>query len=366
MPVSEHVPGVAVYPGQPHTLHIAQIDLPSLSPDDVLVRVIQVGVCGTDREIIEGHIGQPPSGSRELVIGHEVLGIVEQVGGTVHELTPGDFVTATARRGCECAECRNGTSDFCSALAYKERGIVGLHGYWTTHFVESASELVQIPAALAPIGVLVEPLSVPEKVWRVALSARTGIPGWKPRTAAVFGAGPIGLLATLMLRAKGLDVFTFDLKPTPNGNQSIVERAGASYVCTLDRSISDLKAAIPSVDLIVECTGSSAPLGDAMHLLGNNGVLVLLSVTGGATQRTIPADQLNFEFVLGNKLMCGSVNSSLADFRAAVADLERIESRWPGLAASLITHRLPGLESALDLPGNIGGAIKAVIEVSAV
>lgn len=364
MPSLDTVPGLAVVPGTPHSLHIAEIPLPPLGPRDVLVRVMHGGICGTDREIIDGHIGAAPEGCAHLVIGHEFLGVVERIGPEVGGLTPGDLVTATARRGCGCPACAAGESDFCSSLAYRERGIVGLHGYFTERFVEAQEHVIHVPAELAATGVLVEPLSVPEKVWRVANGVQSRITSWRPRTAVVYGAGPIGLLATLALRVRGLEVHALDLKPRSNANAAIVEASGASYHFVEDISFDDLKRDLPNVDLIVECTGSSAPLAGAMRLLGNNGVLVLLSVTGGGTERTIPADRIYREFVLGNKVMVGSVNSSVADFRAAVDDLGRFEERWPGLAASMITHRLTSLAAALDLPSVTNGAVKAVIDVT--
>lgn len=364
MPSTQCVTGLAVYPGTPHSLHMTAIELPPVGPRDVLVRVLQAGVCGTDREIIEGHFGSSPAGSHELVIGHEVLGVVEQIGIGVGSLKPGDLVTATAGRGCGCTACNAGESDFCSTLTYLERGIIGLHGYFTERFVESVDHLIVVPQPLAAIGVLVEPLSVPEKVWRIANGVQSRIRSWQLRTAVVYGAGPIGLLTTLVLRARGLDVYTFDLKPAPNDNAAIVQRAGAIYVCTAGKPVSDLKRELPHVDVIVECAGSSAPLSDAMTLLGNNGVLVLLSVTGGNTERAIPADKLYLEWVLGNKVMVGCVNSSVADFRAAVDDLHRFEQLWPGLTASLITRRLHGLEAAVGLPHAARGAVKAVIDLA--
>jgi threonine dehydrogenase-like Zn-dependent dehydrogenase len=340
------------------------VPLPPLGSGDALVRVLRGGVCGTDCEIIEGHLGAAPDGDPHMVIGHEFLGVVEEIGSSVTSLKSGDLVTATARRGCGCPACVAGESDFCSALAYKERGIVGLHGYFTERFVESECNLVLVPAELEAIGVLVEPLSVPEKVWRIANGVQSRIRSWSPKTAVVYGAGPIGLLATLMLRAKGLEVHALDLKPAPNANAEIVEQSGAIYHSAAGLPIDALKRDLSNVDLIVECTGSSAPLADAMHLLGNNGVLALLSVTGGAFERTIPADRLYREFVLGNKTLVGSVNSSIADFNAAVADLQRFNELWPGLAASMITHRLPNLEAALGLPAAANGSVKTVIEIS--
>jgi threonine dehydrogenase-like Zn-dependent dehydrogenase len=358
------VPGLAVTPGTPHSLHLTEIALPDVGPGDVQIRVLQAGICGTDREIIAAHFGSPPADNPSLVIGHEVLGVVEAAGDSVTTLAPGDLVTVTVRRGCGCAQCAAGASDFCADLRFTERGIVGRHGFMTKRFVESAEYVVPVPAELREIGVLVEPTSVAEKAWRVAMAVQTRIAAWRPKTAVVFGAGPIGLLATLMLRAKGLDVYTVARRPASESPAAgIVTACGATYISSREQDAVVLKAAMPNVDVIFECSGSSEAVEAAIPLLGINGVLVLLSVTGGNRSANLPLDKINFEFVSGNKAMVGSVNSTAADFRAAIDDLKEIERRWPGLAARLITHRLTSLDEAVGLMESTQGAIKAIVEL---
>ena len=357
------VPSVAIRPGAPRSLHLIDIPLPAIGTDDVLVRVKEVGYCGTDREIIEGHFGSAPHGFESLVIGHETLGVVEAIGSNVSTLHPGDLVTATARRPCDCVQCLGGEPDFCSKFGYRERGIIGLHGYLTERFVEREEHLVRVPKTIAHLGVLTEPTSVAEKAWRVAQAVQSRLTTWRPESAFVIGAGPIGVVATLVLRANGLAVSTLDLKPSPNAAEAVVSTAGAKYVCTQGLTTGDLTASLSRPDVIVECTGSSAAVFMAMELLANNGVLVSLSVTGGDRELTVPADKLNLEFVLGNKIWVGSVNSSLTDFASAIRDLQRFDHLWPGLASSMITRRLSGLESAFGLPEAGLGSLKTVIEI---
>lgn len=344
-------------------LRVVQRPAPTLAPDQVEVAVIRAGFCGTDREIIEGHIGRAPNGAVDLVLGHEVFGRVVARGADTREFDIGDLVAATARRGCGCDACRAGEADFCSALQYQERGILGLDGYFAERFVEREAHLIRVPPEIAASGVLVEPLSVAEKAIRIATAVQRRMSSWRPRTAVVYGAGPIGLLATMALRARDIGVWTLDLRPAPNPASAIVGSCGATYHGTAGSNVDELRAALPSVDLIVECTGSSLAVADAMRLLGNNGVLVLQSVTGGSRQVSLPLDRINLEFVLGNKLMVGAVNSSIADFRAAIGDLQAFDRLWPGLAESLITHRIQGLDAASALPGAAAGAVKAVIEI---
>jgi len=357
------VPGVAVRRSQPHSVHLIDIPLPPVGPREALIRSREVGFCGTDREIIEGHIGAPPPGCESLVIGHEAMGVIEAIGAEVLGLTIGDLVIPTARRGCDCAQCLAGEPDFCSKLGYKERGIFGLHGFLTERFVEHEANLVKIPGSIAHLGVLTEPLSVAEKAWRVAQAVQSRLTSWRPTAAIVIGAGPIGVLATLLLRSHGLTVHTLDLKPAPNLASELLTKAGANYLCSADFSTSDLLDALPRADVIIECSGSSAPVFTAMELLGSNGVLVSLSIGASHPDLSIPADKLTRGFVLRNKIWVGSVNSSLTDFNSAVRDLQRFEVLWPGLTATLITRRLKGLAGALGLPEAARGSIKTVIEI---
>src|SRR5262247_2272840 len=93
---------IAVFPGKPNSVHLAELAKPSVHdiPDGrgVLVKVLRVGVDGTDREINAAEYGATPEGDDFLVIGHESFGRVESVGPRVTELRPGDYVVATVRR----------------------------------------------------------------------------------------------------------------------------------------------------------------------------------------------------------------------------------------------------------------------------
>jgi threonine dehydrogenase-like Zn-dependent dehydrogenase len=354
--------GIAVYPGQAHTLHLTSVALPPIGPTETLISVKNVGICGTDREIIEGKFGTPPPGANELILGHEVLGVVSEVGSAVSSVKLGDIVVPTVRRPCTCPPCQTNQADFCLTRGYVEHGIIGLHGFMVEQFVSDARHLVVVPPALAPVGVLLEPLSVVEKALRVARAVQARLSSWQPETALIFGAGPIGLLGTMLLRAEGMEVYTVARSVTPNRAAELIEATGAHYISTREQNLSEVAKTLPNIDLIFESSGNSQPVVDGMTLLGSNGVLVLLSLTGGDARIPVPADLINREFVLGNKVMVGSVNSHRDDFVAGLAHLERFAQRWPGLTERLITHRFAGFEDALrmmEVPG-----IKSIIEVS--
>ena len=355
------VVGIAVYPGRAGSVHLTRLPRPRPGPGQALVRVRRVGVCGTDREIIDAHFGTPPPGTDELVLGHEVLGVVEAVGAGVVTVAPGDVVSATVRRPDGCPACLAGQPDMCVWRTYTERGIAGLHGFMVEQFVEDERYLVPVPPELEPVGVLVEPLSVVEKAVRQAELIQRRIQGWAPRTTVVLGAGPIGILATFLLRVKGSEVYTLARTPAPNTAATLVAASGARYVSTKETPLRDLVATIPNVDLIIEATGH-VPLGyEAMDVLGNNGVLVWLAPTGANRELPIPADAIMRGHVLGNKVTVGSVNSAFEDFANGVARLRRFEELWPGLARRLITERLRP-DDAPRIAEAVGDGVKTVVE----
>ena len=137
---------------------------PSRAPDEVKVKVIRVGICGTDREEVSGGRADAPEGQKELVIGHEMFGQVVEVGSSVTRVKVGDFAVFTVRRGCgQCPSCLMGRSDMCQTGKYRERGIRGLDGYQTEFVVDKEQYVVFVPDELEAVGVLMEPLSIVEK-----------------------------------------------------------------------------------------------------------------------------------------------------------------------------------------------------------
>lgn len=356
------VRAIAVSLDQPGSTHLTELPHPELGPGQVELAVIRVGVCGTDRELIRGEIGHHPSGESELVLGHEVVGRVSKVGDGVDTVQVGDLATVTVRRPDSCPACQAGEPDMCLELGYTERGIAGAHGFMAERIIEDQQWVIPVPSYLEPTAMLVEPLTVVEKAVRQAELIQQRLAWWQPKTAIVMGAGPIGLLGTLLLRSKGIDVWTVARTPGPTAASAIVEASGATYVSSRVQSLTDLSASLPNVDLILESSGSSQVVFEAMSLLGNNGVLVLLSLTGGEDEHEVPAAQLNTSLVAGNKVVVGSINAGMVDFVNAVERLDRFEQLWPGLTESMITHRFTPDDDLTVATSNIPGGIKSVIE----
>jgi glucose 1-dehydrogenase len=356
-------PAIAIHPGQANSLHLTEIARDDPGPGEVLIHIRQVGICGTDRELIHGSFGSAPAGAASLVLGHEMLGEVAAVGADVPGFVPGQLVTATVRRPDGCPACGAGQPDMCQWLDYTERGIVGSHGFMTESVVEDVRWVVAVPRELDHVGILVEPLSVVEKALRQANLIQRRLASWDPKTALILGAGPIGLLGTLLLRSRGMEVVTMARRPGPHTAAEIVAAAGARYAATQEVSMQEVAAALPPIDLIFEATGNAAPGFAAMEILGNNGVLVLLSGASQPAELTVPAAAINGSLLRGNKVVAGSVNSAREDFELGVEDLARFETLWPGLTSRLITRRLDGLGDYARILENPDGDIKTVIDV---
>lgn len=362
---------VAVFPGQPNSMHLTTMPKPTVDeiPDGrgVLVKVLRVGVDGTDKEINAAEYGAAPPGYDFLVTGHESFGRVEAVGPNVTELRPGDYVVATVRRPGSSIYDRIGTYDMTTDDVYFERGINLRHGYLTEYYVDDPEYIVNVPPELRGVAVLLEPTTVVEKGIAQAFEIQRRLKVWRPRRAAVMGAGTIGLLATLALRLRGLEVTVFGRTAKPYLNSDLVEALGARYETTADVSILAGADRFGPFDLIFEATGASAVVFESMQALGKNGVLVLSSVTGGDQRIEVPADRINLEFVLGNKVMVGTVNANREYFEMGVKDIAHAEAQYPGWLARLLTHPVKGLENwklLLETLTGARGAIKVYCEVS--
>jgi len=358
------VRAVAITPANPGVVRQVEIAVPEPGPGEVEVTVIRVGVCGTDRELIRGEIGFPPEGSNDLVLGHEVVGRVSKAGPGVSGLAVGDLVTVTVRRPDDCPACQAGEPDMCLYRTYTERGIAGANGFMAERIVEDQRWVIPVPDHLEATAVLTEPLTVVEKAVRQAELIQQRLRHWNLGTALVMGAGPIGILGTLLLRSKGVETYTLARTPAPNPAADLIAASGATYVSVREQSPADLAATLPNIDLVLESSGSSQVVLESMRVLGNNGVLVLLSLTGGHVTADVEISTLNTDLVAGNKVIVGSVNAGMEDFTNAVARLGRFEELWPGLAASMITHRFTLDDDLLAATGNLPGGIKSVIEFS--
>jgi threonine dehydrogenase-like Zn-dependent dehydrogenase len=355
---------IVVKPGQKDSIHMRHMPDPVLRPDQIAVKMLRVGLCGTDAEINHGVYGEAPPGDEFLILGYENLGVVEQVGKKVKGWKAGDLVVSTVRRPCgKCPQCRGGENDMCSSGQYTERGIMRRHGFMAEYYVEHPTFLNKIPKAIQDFAVLLEPMSVVEKGIDHAFLLQQRLMGWKPKFAMVLGAGPIGLLAASVLRVRGLRTVVVGREDPTDYRAQIVSRIGAEYLCVANRTLPGVPGEVGLPDLVIEATGVSRVVFEAMEILGRNGVLCLLSVTGGDTVNPAPIDRINQKIVLGNQVVFGSVNANPRHFQQGVKDFVTIDRKWPGVMNRLLTDRIPWTDHKKWFTQR-GTGIKSTLEIS--
>jgi len=362
---------IAVFPRKPNSIHLAELEVPTLDqvPNGrgVLVKVLRVGVDGTDKEINEGDYGASPPGYDFLVTGHESFGRVVAVGPEVHEFAAGDYVVATVRRRGSSLYDQIGTYDMTTDADYFERGINLRHGYLTEYYVDDPEYIVRVPAPLKEVGVLLEPMSIAQKGIAQAYEIQRRLKVWQPARAAVVGAGTLGLLVTLALRLRGLEVTTLARTPAPTLNSQLVEGLGARYLSTREVPLLTAAEQHGPFDLIFEATGASSVVFEAMEALGRNGVLVLTGIAGGNRSVEVPGDRILTGFVLGNKVAVGSVNANRVYFERGVQDMAMASLQYPGWLNQLLTHPVHGLDQYAEMIRLLveeKSAIKVYVEVA--
>ena len=319
---------LVVEPGTPHSTRVEDVSEPS--GEGVLLRVLEVGVCGTDREIDEGHFGVAPEGAGSLVLGHEALAVVARDG---HRFTKGDLVCSIVRRSCgHCRACAEDAPDSCLTGDYLERGITRLDGFARELLVEDPRQLVAIPPSLGRLGVLAEPASICARAVRHALAIGNR-QTWEPRRVLVLGGGTVGLLTTMLLRLEGLETWTASREPS----SEIAEILGARYVSTGNTALPELDR----FDLVVEAAGNAQLMADALGLLRRSGVACLLGIDGREQTVALDGRVIGVDTVLENRVLFGSVNAQRRDWLRAVEALDTARRQFPGALESLVGLRVP-------------------------
>ena len=323
--------GMSVIPGRPGSALVAELPDPPPAEGSVLAEGLLAGICGTDREILDG-AGRPPGGEPRLVIGHESLGRVLEAPPDA-PVRPGDLVVGVVRRPdpVPCPACAAGDWDFCANGRYAERGITGLDGYGATRWRVGPGFAVKIPDRLGDLGVLTEPGSVVAKAWEQIdlIAARATRPGSRVRVALVAGAGPVGLLAALLGVQRGYQVHVFD-RVAAGPKPGLVAALGATYH---HGPVSDLRP-----DVILECTGAGQLVIELAGKLAQTGVLCLIGIS--SAQRRLPVDvnRVAASMVLANSVIFGTVSAARRHYEQAVEALARADPAWLG---ALITRRVP-------------------------
>ena len=346
------------------------------SPTDVKLRMLEAGVCGTDREICAFEYGTPPSGSEHLVIGHESLGQVVEVGANVTRVKLGDLVVPMVRRPCPhdyCVACRADHQDFCFTGDFQERGIKERHGFMAQFIVDDEKYMNPVPRELRDVAVLVEPLTIAEKgltqVWQVQQRLPWSCPVTRGKAAAhchralVLGAGPVGLLGAMALVNYDFDTYVYSREVAPNPKSQLLESIGAHYLSAETVAPAGLPEAIGNIDLVYEATGASSLSFEIMKYLGTNGIFIFTGVPGRKGPIEVDTDLMMRNLVLKNQVVFGTVNAGRDSFEHSIQDLDTFRKRWPDAVKSLITGRFP-MEAYGDLLLGRAAGIKNVIQLN--
>ncbi len=324
-------------PKTKNSLRVQEVAPSTATEGSALLRVLRIGICGTDRDIISGFYGEAPGGSDFLTLGHESISRIEKIASADGDFHVGDLVVPTVRRSCpeNCLNCSSGESDMCITSHYKEHGIKQLHGFAAEHAITDLSYLVRVPESLEPVGVLLEPLTIVEKGSLQTFLLQTARMKWEPTRALVLGAGPVGLLGTAILRLRGLQVDTAATRSKDGLKPKLVRMTGATYINSKETPLSSLSG---KYDIVFEVTGSPSVATVAQDLISLNGIVCYLGIYREAEQ-TQNVGKLFTDLVLGNKLHFGSVNANKTYFEKGVEDLQKIQSSWPDFLPSIITRR---------------------------
>ena len=325
--------------------------------DEVLVRIKQVGLDGTDFNMVRYNLQDIAEDRDDMAMGHEVVGVVEEVGSGVRSVVPGDPVTITVRRGCgQCHPCLHGQSDMCMTGLYKERGIHKLDGFLTQFAVDRDEYVVKVPAELVDLAVFTEPLSIAEKAIDQIRIIQSRLPWSCPHpdhtftsqdwgvclSGLVVGAGPLGLLATALLRLDSVNTYVADIVPDDHVKAHLVKHMGANYIDARNKTAEDLAeiaGAGSSLNIIVEASGAAVIALELTNYLSRSSIYVMTGIPREGLLTQVDAAQLVRQIVRNNQVIVGSVNSNRSHFEMALRDIPRIESGFGGMLKEMITHR---------------------------
>ena len=319
---------VTIEPGKAGSQRLDEIAEPRPEQGAILVRALAVGVCGTDRELIDGDYGEAPPGAKRLVLGHESLGRVMEAPADSGFRT-GDIVVGIVRHPdpVPCVSCALGEWDMCRNGRYTERGIKQADGFAAEHWRNSPEFTIKVNPALGLAAVLLEPASILAKAWehieRIGRRAR-----WAPREVLVTGGGPVGLMAALMGVQRGLEVHVLDrndVGPKPK----LIRDLGATH---------HLKHPGIEFDIVIECTGAPKVIAQAVAGTAPGGIVCLTGLGGKAHVASFDIATLNQSMVLENRVVFGSVNANRRHYEDAAWALARADRAW---LTRVISRKVP-------------------------
>lgn len=365
-------------------VHSFEVPVPEVrQPDEVLIRMKEVGLDGTDFNAVRYNLQDIAEGRNEIVLGHEGVGVVEAVGSRVTSVAPGDIVAITVRRGCGvCEPCLNNQSDMCLTGKYTERGLHGMDGLLTRFIIDREQYVIKVPPRIKRLAVFTEPLSIVEKGVEQIKIIQSRLPwfcnhqqhGYLSRdwggckVGLVFGAGPLGLLATALLRLAKAYTYVADIVPEDHPKAHLVRDMGAHYVDTRRKTPKELVdfccTRKGELDFMFEASGAAETALRCIPFMSRSSIYVMTGIPRGDVRIELDAAELVRQIVRFNQVIVGSVNSNRRHFEMAINDIDQI-SRFHGMLSEMITRRVPLDDYQKAFTIDDPKHIKTVVEVEA-
>ena len=350
-------------PGQPFEL--AEVDLDEPLPDEVVVRMIAVGICGTDLHQVRGEFQRPTP----MVLGHEGAGIVEDVGTSVHSLRPGDEVVLSWAPSCgECAGCRRGRPATCAVLnaaiplgtlpdgrtGISYRGETVYRGTATGCFAERVvvSEQVALPVAGVPL----------DQAALLGCAALTGVGAAlhagrvEPCSSVlVVGAGGVGQFIVQGARIAGATSIVVS-DPFP-GRRDQAVRLGATHTADPDSLGDVLAAAAPDgVDFAFDAVGHPDTAATTLRHTRDGGLAVIVGIPPTGARFDLDP----FELIRREKRLTGTLYGSV-DPALAVPELLALVREGRLELGTLLGERYPLEEIDAAVAASLEGSAGRVL-----
>jgi threonine dehydrogenase-like Zn-dependent dehydrogenase len=356
---------LAAFPGRSELRVIDVAEPAAPTGHQVRLAIVEVGICGTDRDIAAFESGgEPPPGSDYLIMGHEAVAEVIETGPDVTTVRTGNLVVPTVRLPCPdlgCRACTIGRQDFCTTGLFTERGIKQAHGFLTEVVLVDEHDVIPVPRQLSDVAALIEPLSIAAKASEQANAVQQRLP-WQPERgrALILGAGPVGILGAIAMVVTGFDTVVYSREPSDSPRADNVRRIGATYVSTEDSAIEKIPAVVGPVDVIYEAVGVATVAFAAAEALSPNGLLILTGIPAPAAPATLPLDRIMKNIVLNNQAIVGTVNADRAAFALAIHKLEQAMCLVPESVRAIISNRvtLDAAPEALRRPHGVKDIVR--------
>lgn len=340
-------------------IHLFKVPKPKIIKDDeVLIKVLEAGIDGTDFNMVKHNLQDIAQGRDKIILGHEMVGVVEDAGKAVKSLKAGNYVVPTVRRGCGiCQPCLHNESDMCLTGLYIECGIHKRDGFLTEYIVEKERCVLKVEESLKDLAVLAEPLSVVEKAVEQIKHARShvswacGHPGhgfnseaWgRCKTGLIVGAGPLGIMAAALLRLAGVETYISDVLPADSARAKLARKTGAYYIDAKDAELGALfkkhNNLSGKLDIVIEAAGAPETALEMVNHMSRSSVYVMLGIPRGESKTYLDSSKIMRQIVRYNIAVVGSVNSNYHHFSLALKDLGKINERFDNLLGDMITHK---------------------------